>query len=310
MTSPTSIGPTMGLPRPAEPPASTPAQVAGAEPAADAAAPAAAAAATPPGRVIAVAAVPPAPSSPPTNESDPDGDGPTTSPSWRARRHRRLRRLRIGHHAASGDELDRLQLTGSAFGLLLGRDQAGGPVAVTLFRPEPTEVVLIGGPWAAELVTFRSLGFGARTVVFTAEPDGWIELGRRATGRTDRVAVLELGSPVRMSASVDAPVLRLGGAHPLASEGLPPWTTRLSVLSQVTPAQAELLASADIVLSQRLSPAESETLAPIRQLTAGTVHTLQVLGDDMLAVLTSAGTRYAWVHATAAERELLSEPYR
>ena len=265
----------------------------------------------------AAAAVPPAPLGPfPVVEQPVATEPPPPRPSWQARRHRGLDRLSVGRHVAPTAELDQLQLTSVSFGLLLGRDQTGGPVTVRMFRPAPLHVVLVCGAWAAKLVTYRALRFGARLVVVTPDPAGWIDLGRRATGRTDRVAVVDdLRAPVSREASADAPVLRLTGLGAAAEQdlpvtALPQWNTRLSVLPQVTPEQvtpyrAAQLASADLLLTQRLSTPEATTLAAALQLTERTSYILQVLHDDMLAVLTKAGIRYAWLHPTSTEQSTL-----
>lgn len=262
------------------------------------------------------AAVPPAPLGPFPVEPMETDPAPPERPSWRARRHRGLDRLSVARHVAPTGELDQLQLTGASFGLLLGRDQAGGPVTVRMFRPAPLHAVLVGGAWAAKLITYRALRFGARVVVVTPDPTGWIELGRRATGRTDRVAVVEdLRAPVSRVASADAPVLRLTGLGADAEQDLPitdlpQWNTRLSMLPQVTPEQvtpyrAAQLASADLLLTQRLSAPEAATLATTLGLSERTSYVLQLLHDDMLAVLTSAGVRYAWLHPTSSEQHTL-----
>jgi hypothetical protein len=282
-------------------------------------APAAQAVPAPPAAQAApiAAAVPPAPLGPfPVVEPVEASAPPPARPSWQARRHRGLDRLSIGRHVAPTAELDQLQLTSVSFGLWLGRDQAGGPVTVRMFRPAPLHVVLVGGAWAAKLVTYRALRFGARLVVVTPDPAGWIDLGRRATGRTDRVAVVDdLRAPVSRVASADAPVLRLTGLGAAAEQdppvtALPQWNTRLSVLPQATPEQvtpyrAAQLASADLLLTQRLSAPEAATLAAALRLTERTSYVLQVLHDDMLAVLTRAGVRYAWLHPTSTEQSTL-----
>jgi hypothetical protein len=241
----------------------------------------------------------------------PDEAGPTEpEPRWHARRHRRLQRLRAGQHAAPHRALEELQVSSESFGLLLGGGQAGEPVVVRLFRRRPSRVVLVGGAWAAELVAFRALRFGARAVVFAQNPAGWVDLGRRATGRTDRVAVLAPGSPVSMRPSEDSPVLRLTGPEPEEADGPPEWTTTMSVLPRVAPAHAAQLAGADLVLAQRLSPPEAAGLASILDLPARTGHLLRVLHDDMLAVLAATGPQYAWVRPSSTELDTFGPPAR
>lgn len=269
----------------------------------------AAVAAEPPAapRSGAVAAAPAKPPPGPDPEEDPEPGTGRARPAWRARPVRPLSRLRIGQHAAPPAALDQLQLTGAWFGLRLGRSQDGSPVTVTLFRPEPVRVVLLGGAWAVRLIAYRSLAAGARVQVFTDQPAGWVDLGRRATGRTDRVAVLPPGAPAAVPGSADAPVLRLtvagepDGDDPVDPGELPGWTTRLSVPVPAGLARARTMAAvagADLLLAERLTRPEATMVAAVRRLPVRTAYTLQVLQDGMLAVLTATRTRYAWTDPT------------
>ncbi|MBK1783474.1 hypothetical protein [Prauserella cavernicola] len=255
---------------------------------------------------------PSAPPGPPPAEEVVRRD-PAAQAHWRTRRHRGLSRLRVGWHTAPDAELDRVQLTGWSVGLSLGRDQAGGPVPLTLFGPRPARVVLLGGLWCAQLVVFRSLGFGARAVVFTGRFGAWRHLGQWATGRTDRVAVLPPGSPLGTGASADVPLLRVDdlgegegadGTEPVDV----PWETRLVVRRRLTPGGVGELQAADVVLTQRLTADEASAFASARGLSARDVHALQLLQDDMLALQTGAGIRYVWTNPSGAEHTALGRP--
>ncbi|PXY28915.1 hypothetical protein BAY59_14735 [Prauserella coralliicola] len=260
-------------------------------------------------RPLATPTVPPAP--------PPAGDGtrrePRTRPEWRTRRHRGLSRLHIGRHLAPADELDRVQLTARSVGLPLGSDQAGAPVPLQMFGPRPSSVVLLGGLWAAKLVVFRSLGFGARAVVLTGRYAAWRHLGQWATGRTDRVAVLPPGSPLGTVASADAPLLRVddlddaGEAQP-APAGEPPWQTRLLVCRRLTPARLPAVRAADVLLAQRLTPDEAGAVVAARGLADRDAHALQLLQDDMLALDAGTGVRYVWTNPGGAEQRALGRP--
>jgi hypothetical protein len=247
-----------------------------------------------------IVATPAPPAGPPTTGPDPFPSGEETVQRWRARRHRRLPRLRIGRHTAPAAALDQLQLRVGSVGLLLGHGRAGEPVTLRLFQARPTRVVLVAESWAAQLVTSRALRFGARVVVFTPEPAGWIDLGRRATGRTDRVTVLSPGAPVHRTASPDSPVLRVYIADAPGPD-LPQWTTCLTVVPPVTvtdlgirPDRAFLFAGADVLLVQRLSPREVASLMPVLRLPRELQQALPALPDGVLAAVTRAGIQYAW----------------
>ena len=168
--------------------------------------------------------------------------------------------------------------------------------------------------WVQALLALRALRLGCRLMVFTHDTGGWIALGRRATGRTDRVAVLAPGSAVNRVSSADAPVLRMllpdpaTGTPPSPDPDLPGWSTELSASPRLTPALADRLAAADLVLAHRLPPTEAAGLCAARRLAGPVAHLLQVLHDDMLAVLSPAGQRYAWIGPTRLEADILAEP--
>lgn len=274
---------------------------------------AAAAAQAPAAAPTAASATPP-PSPPPASGTRPPTPPETGAPpKWRARRHRSLPRLRLGQHGVPIDKLDQLPIRRGSFGLRLGVSRNGEPVALRLFRPQPTRVLLVAGAWAAELLSFRALRSGARAVVFSELAAGWIELGRRATGRTDRVAVRVPGDEVVTVASADVPVLRLDSIGQASEADLPGWTTRLSVLPPgavgqhaAVPTRAAQMAGCDLMLTQRLPPHEIAVLASLWGLTPQTQQALSVLPDAVLAVLTKSSVEYAWVDLTDAEREVLS----
>jgi hypothetical protein len=254
---------------------------------------------------------------PPRHVPGPPGQpvGPHPKPAWKVRRHRRLPRLRIGSHVAAPEDLDRLQLTSASFGLLIGRDQAGYPVALPLFQPVPTRVALIGGAWATRLLAFRALAFGARVVVFTPEPEGWLELGRRAAARNDRISIRHHGDPLSVQGTADAPLLLLSILGPgvegaLTPGPLPAWTTAVTALPELTSAQVPHVQQAGLVLTQRLAPAEADLLSGACRVPAETGYALQVLHDDMVAVLSPGRTRYAWVNLSPLESHTLGSPGR
>ncbi|TVT16087.1 hypothetical protein FNH05_36785, partial [Amycolatopsis rhizosphaerae] len=255
-------------------------------------------------------AAPLPPGSPPPN--GPAGAPPPAGSGyrdWRVRRHRSIPRLRIGTHHASPAALDRLQVSASSIGMRLGRDQNGFPVAITLFRPEPVSLSLIGGGWAARLMASRALRAGARLLVFTEHPEDWVRLGRSVTGRTDRVAVLAPDAPAEVGASADAPVLCLhhGAPGPEAPE---PWQTRLLLHRRLTPDRVPAVRDSELVLAQRLTPNEAALVAPALRLTPHNAQQLQLLRDDMMALFAPGGNQYLWVDQIPAELDRIGRPGR
>ncbi|GLY64810.1 hypothetical protein [Amycolatopsis taiwanensis] len=228
---------------------------------------------------------------------------------WRTRRHRSIPRLRIGAHYASERALNLLQVSASSFGIGLGRDSNGVPIAVSLFRPEPVTVDLVGGAWAARLLAYRALRSGARLMVFSDQWAYWVQFGQSVTGRSDRVAVLAPDADAGVTASADAPVLCLHDTAP--APGQPqPWQTRLQLHRRVAPERVAAVRDADMLLMQRLTPNEAGLIAPVLGLPPQTVGQLQTLRDDMMALITQGGNRYVWLDQVPAEVHWLGRPGR
>jgi hypothetical protein len=265
-----------------------------------------------PKAVAAASTLPTLPSAPPDSPGDDlDTDQAGASPGRAAYA---LPRLRIGCHVVSEAALAEFSLALTGSGLLLGPDIDKRPATVSLFRPEPVRVALVGGAWLSQLMLFRALTLGARVAIMTAQPDAWNGFGAWATGQADRVAVLPLDRPVQPPASAAEPGLvvwdagLLGPPAPLA---LGPWLTQLTMMTQLGLYGLPAVQGARLVITQRLAAAEAEVVAGALQLDPETTRLLQLLETDMVALL-SRGTaaRYVWITPTSAEQRHLGTPRR
>ncbi|MGA8114195.1 MAG: hypothetical protein WCA46_11080, partial [Actinocatenispora sp.] len=229
------------------------------------------------------------------------------------RRIRSLRRLRIGAHGVSPAAVRQIEVPGVVSGLVLGRDSNKAPVMVRMFRDEPTRLSLIGGLWAARLLVFRALATGARVVVFTPRPTEWQGFGRWATGRDDRVAVMPGERPVTVGATATSPALLLYDVGPHGATQPPalgPWQTQLTVLRQFTSYGFASVQASNMVLLQRLATSEAHVAASVLRLDPESEALLQVLRDDMLAVLGGQADRYLWLNPTEIESQQFGAPQR
>jgi hypothetical protein len=250
-----------------------------------------------------VVPAPPQPTKPPRRP--PDDRPPDVRPP-RSGRVRLLPGLRIGRHLASDADLERLRPTSSGSGLVLGWDQAKQPVMVRLFRDEPTRVTLVGGLWISRVVAFRALALGARLAVFTSRPEIWRDFGTWATGTDDRVAVLPADHRLTVTATSLRPVLFLYDGELLAPTQRPdlgPWQTQLTVLRQLTAYGFPAIQESNLVALQRLGREEAIAAASVLRLSGRTASWLQLMLDDMLAVLVGGSDEYLWVEPTDVERE-------
>jgi hypothetical protein len=214
----------------------------------------------------------------------------------------RLARLRIGSHLASRPALAQMRMATVGAGLILGADRHHAPVSVRLFRPEPTRVTLVGGAWAGRLVAFRAFAVGARVAVITGEPQAWQEFGHRATGRPDRVTVIAPQQPLTLPGSAQQPVLVIDefGGSPQA---LGPWQTQLTIVRQLDPSGASLVQDCDLVILQRLRGDEASVAGRALRLPGASTQFLQVMADDMVALVADGADRYISFAQTDVERE-------
>jgi hypothetical protein len=200
--------------------------------------------------------------------------------------------------------------------LVLGRDSSGALVQVSMFRPAPTTVTLVGGWWAARVLVFRALGMGAMAAV-RADGGGlagslqWTELDRFAAGGGRRVwPVADERQPMPAGAAwLVLHVFDIGPAGGAVRPVLGPWQTQLTVLGQATQVSAAALATANILLCQRLPRHEAEMVAAARGRGPATVELLSTMEPGMIAALAGGIDRPLWWSPTSTERRLFGDPF-
>jgi len=216
-----------------------------------------------------------------------------------------------GYHLADRAALAQLTLPAVPAGVVVGRDQRRTPTVLRLFQAQPVQAVLVGRWWAARLLVFRALGVGARVVVRTGWPEQWQGLGEEATNRTDRLAIIPVGSVAAVPARMDEPALHVVD---LGTEGGPqrahlgPWQAQLTILPGLVPADLQVLTGAQVSVFQRVSPPEAGLAAGALGLDAEVAHHLTLTPDDGLILYGDGTVRYATLGQTDIERKLLGPP--
>ncbi|BAL85523.1 hypothetical protein AMIS_3030 [Actinoplanes missouriensis 431] len=223
-------------------------------------------------------------------------------------------------------------------GLMLGRNRQGRPVLIQPFRPGPTHLVLVGTGRCAQLIIFRALALGARVLVSTARPEAWAPLLRGLAGdesltlhppgldtvppgsqltpvllvRDDRPTTPPAGQQSSDEAGPE-PGDEAAGGHSttgtaaVASQASSrPWTTTMTVLAHP---DADLAASADLLLLQPLTPDEAALLGTALDL-GETAGLLSRMRPGMLAVVTQRAVRWAALTPTSVEKVLIGQPVR
>jgi ESX secretion system protein EccE len=183
-------------------------------------------------------------------------------------------------------------------GLVIGEDRRGELVVIRVFRPEPTAITVIGGSWLAQILVFRALALGATVSVDAPYAPQWQALPqvrphhRGAGGPSAR-------HPRLLVSNEDTD----GGASGA-------WRTRLALLPRLDHASAYLPDRADLTVVQRLSASEAATLATVLPATEQTLHLLQSMSDDMVAIIGGGADRYVWVNPTGIEQSLFGPARR
>jgi type VII secretion protein EccE len=201
-----------------------------------------------------------------------------------------------------------IELSGA--GVMLGRNRQGEPVTVRLVRAEPTQALLVGEVRAAELVTLRALAHGVHVLVQSDRPHLWEPFLRAVSLPSDAIALAPPGYPVTLPPA--------GPRHPQlvlldGSTGPPvgdcPWRTTVMVRDQLSAADADALARADLVILQPLSPGEAALAGATLGLGDGQ-EWLARIGADMVAVINRRTVRFARLAATPLELQLVGTPER
>jgi hypothetical protein len=224
-----------------------------------------------------------------------------------------LRGPRREQHLLSQEQLASMALPVGDDGVVIGEDGQGHPAVIGLFRPRAYEVVLVGGVWTAQLIALRAAATGARVVVESGRGQSWTPVARAAGGGQPCLTVHPVDGTGPQGASVTAPVLvvRDCGSRPSRSRLAPgPWQTTLTLLPFLGPESDRLLAAADVVGVQRVSPQEAAQAGRVLRLPGTESAALPNLGDGV--TLWTNGRQRMFVRGgpTAAEAQVLGQARR
>ncbi len=211
----------------------------------------------------------------------------------------------IGAQLADSGTAEAIRVHTGGAGLFLGEDASGQPTIVSLFRPEPTLVVVIGGLHLAQLVCFRTVALGAAVTVTSVRPGAWSSLAEVDPAAIEvfwpDARTRQYGSSLRPQLLVvDTVATATVGAIPAR----PSWSTMLIVREQVVNHDVNLLGRADLIVTQRLSLHESTLLCGAAGVTDHT-QALIALPADSVAAIAQSRVRSARLVQTTIERYLI-----
>lgn len=250
----------------------------------------------------------------PSHRPSADPEPPTAdAPRQRFRPGFGLRGPRRDPHVLPATLLDRSGIPVGGDGVLVGIDPEHQPAVLGLLRPTALDVVLVGGVWMAQVLAMRTVAAGARAPVETARPQAWGSMARAAGAGQQCVTVHEVGDIAPQGPSVSSPVLfiRDCGARPPRNPLAPSaWQTVLTVLPFMGPKAPRLLARAQLVGLQRLSPQEADVAARIMRLPQQVAGALPTLSDNAVLWCTPYHHQFVLTQPTDAETGLLGSPRR
>src|SRR5262249_51345130 len=82
--------------------------------------------------------------------------------------------------------LDAVSPPGDRGGMVLGCGAHDEPLSVSVLRPQPTRLVVVGGLYLARQVALRAMAIGAWVIVVTGRPATWQLLTKAVGAGSDR----------------------------------------------------------------------------------------------------------------------------
>lgn len=216
---------------------------------------------------------------------------------------------RRDRHVLPADQLPVLALPVGDDGIVIGvGDAEGTPAVLGLFRPNPLNVVLVGGMWLAQVIALRAAATGARVAVETARPQAWASMAQTAGGGQPCVTVHDVRRVAPQGPSVANPVLvvRDCGIQPPRSRlAASPWQSVITLLPYLGPTAPRLLAASGLAGIQQVSPEEARVVGRMMRLPREDVRALSSLPDNVALWCTRRHRQFVMTQPTDAETGLL-----
>jgi hypothetical protein len=209
--------------------------------------------------------------------------------------------------------LDVVSPAGDRGGMVLGSGMQDEPLTVSVLRPAPTRMVMVGGLYLARQIALRAMATGAWIIIATGRPAAWQPIVRAAgngpDGRPSPLVQLRRLSPVDLPRpSEDGPLLVVHDGGHVPQELFPPrspWQTTMYVLPYLHPQAASTANSADLVLLQRLPVGQAQLAGQIWRLPPQMAHQLTTLKDDQVIALGRNLWRPLRLVTTPGEQQIL-----
>ncbi len=213
----------------------------------------------------------------------------------------------------SASMLDVASASGDRGGMMLGAGMQGEPLTVSVLRPAPTRMVVVGGLYLARQIALRALATGAWIIIATGRPQVWQPVVRAAgngpEGRPSSLVQLRRLSPADIPRPTeDMPLLVVHDGGHVPQELFPPrtaWQTTMYVLPYLHPQASSIANNADLVLLQRLPHGQAQLAGQLWRLPPQFAQQLTTLKDDHVIALGKDLWAQLRLITTSAEQQIL-----
>ena len=212
-----------------------------------------------------------------------------------------------GLHTAGPEALADVRLRAGGDGLVVGRNRQGDPVAVRLFRPEPTRLLLVGGVRCAQLFALRAMALGAHLFVQSAREPDWLGFLHQCGLGRESASFLPPGVAPPAPQSPAHPQLMVVDTGPSmgpAPEAGVPWRATMVVRNDLGSWDLDTLVRSDLVVFQRLTTAEAALAASTLGFT-GAQSWLARIHSEMVGLVSQGRLQWVMLHPTSMESALL-----
>ncbi|WP_106849072.1 hypothetical protein [Blastococcus sp. Marseille-P5729] len=192
------------------------------------------------------------------------------------------------------------------FGVVIGSGQQGQALAIPMFGPRTTEIIVVGGVGLVKVIALRALGIGARVWVETDRPDEWERFVRSAAGVSGMIHLADEIPPVVGSDPRTPTLVIVDQPDSEAADVLVggEWVTILTVVEELDEQAAADLPHADLVVFHRLHGRELAHVGRTFGLGDG-VDVLASVPSDVLVVAARTGIAPVRLRLTSVERWLI-----
>lgn len=206
----------------------------------------------------------------------------------------------------TAEQLGKIRLEAGKTGLVLGEDRHGKLVTVQMFRPQPTRVLAVGRLRFAQILAFRALALGAHISIQSIHPTEWNILARHGMEGSQDGRTHSFGLPERPQLTI------VDGGSGVPTTAKPtdsaPWSSVLSVRTELTAWDVDTVNEADLILMQPLPLPQAQLTASTLNLPANQAPLFSNIRADLVTVISRGTLCWVKLTPTLVEYYLIGDP--